>query len=218
MDNILKQRLIGALILVALGVVFWPIIFVEPEGPGGLPGARIPPPPSVDTTPIEPPDTAGLREAPQVAAQRDARAEEAAALAVREASDAEPEPEQTPEPEVEPKPAPTAVSQASSQAETETARSTRKAAPVSPKLDAQGVPLAWILQVISVSNKTRAESIRDDLITDGHKAYVKPIKSAGRTLYRVYIGPKFEKAQLERIQGQINSQLGVKSMVARYVP
>ena len=128
MDNILKQRLIGALILVALGVVFWPIIFVEPEGPGGLPGARIPPPPSVDTTPIEPPDTAGLREAPQVAAQRDARAEEAAALAVREASDAEPEPEQTPEPEVEPKPAPTAVSQASSQAETETAKVVRRSA------------------------------------------------------------------------------------------
>ncbi|MEP1472191.1 MAG: SPOR domain-containing protein [Halieaceae bacterium] len=218
MDNILKQRLIGALILLALGVVFWPIIFVEPQGPGGLPGARIPPPPLVDTTPIEPPDTAGLREAPQVAAQRDARAEEAAAIAEMEASTTEPEPEQNPEPDVAPVPAEETVSEASLQAEAEVARATRKAAPVAPKLDAQGVPEAWILQVVSVSNKTRAESIRDGLIADGHKAYVKPIKSADRTLYRVYIGPKFERAQLERIQGQVNSQLGVKSMVARYVP
>lgn len=213
MDNILKQRLIGALILVALGVVFWPIIFVEPEGPGGLPGARIPPPPAVDTTPIEPPDTAGLRQAPEVTAQREARAEEAAALA-------EPEPVvlPEPEPEQEPEPEKARVAEPEQQAVAEPTRSTRKAAPESPQLDAQGVPVAWLLQVVSVSSKSRAESIRDDLIADGHKAYVKPIKSADRTLYRVYIGPKFERAQLERIQGEIDRQLGVKSLVARYVP
>ena len=208
MDNILKQRLIGALILVALGVVFWPIIFVEPEGPGGLPGARIPPPPAVNTTPIEPPDTAGLRQAPEVVAQREARAEEAVALAEPEPAVVLPEPEPEPEQASAAKPA---------AAEPPT-RSTRKVAPESPQLDAQGIPVAWLLQVVSLSNKSRAESIRDDLIADGHKAYVKPIKSADRTLYRVYIGPKFERAQLERIQGEIDRQLGVKSLVARYVP
>ena len=31
MNDILKQRLVGALILVALGVVFWPIIFLQPD-------------------------------------------------------------------------------------------------------------------------------------------------------------------------------------------
>ena len=212
MDNILKQRLIGALILVALGVVFWPIIFVEPEGPGGLPGARIPPPPAVDTSPIEPPDTAGLRQAPEVVAQREARAEEAAALAEAEPAVV------LPEPEPEPVPEQATVAESEQRPVAEPTRSTRKAAPESPQLDAQGIPVAWLLQVVSLSNKSRAESIRDDLIADGHKAYVKPIKSADRTLYRVYIGPKFERAQLERIQGEIDRQLGVKSLVARYVP
>ena len=216
MDNILKQRLIGALILVALGVVFWPIIFVEPEGPGGLPGARIPPPPAVDSSPIEPPDTAGLRQAPEVVAQREARAEEAAALAEAEPAVVLPEPE--PEPAPEPVPEQATVAESEQRAVAEPTRSTRKAAPESPQLDAQGIPVAWLLQVVSLSNKSRAESIRDDLIADGHKAYVKPIKSADRTLYRVYIGPKFERAQLERIQGEIDRQLGVKSLVARYVP
>ena len=216
MDNILKQRLIGALILVALGVVFWPIIFVEPEGPGGLPGARIPPPPAVDTSPIEPPDTAGLRQAPEVVAQREARAEEAAALAEAEPAVVLPEPE--PEPAPEPVPEQATVAESEQRPVAEPTRSTRKAAPESPQLDAQGIPVAWLLQVVSLSNKSRAESIRDDLIADGHKAYVKPIKSADRTLYRVYIGPKFERAQLERIQGEIDRQLGVKSLVARYVP
>ena len=61
MNEVLKQRLIGALILVALGVVFWPIIFVEPGQQGGADEVVIPPRPNVTTTPIEPPDMAGLR-------------------------------------------------------------------------------------------------------------------------------------------------------------
>ena len=61
MNDILKQRLVGALILVALGVVFWPIIFVEPGSSPTTEQERIPPRPAVDTTPIEPPDQVGLR-------------------------------------------------------------------------------------------------------------------------------------------------------------
>ncbi|MEJ2532362.1 MAG: hypothetical protein P8Y92_11230, partial [Halioglobus sp.] len=61
MNNVLKQRLVGALILVALGVVFWPIIFVEPGERPGVEQVRIPPRPQVDTTPIAPPERAGLR-------------------------------------------------------------------------------------------------------------------------------------------------------------
>lgn len=212
MDNILKQRLIGALILVALGVVFWPIIFVEPEGPGGLPGSRMPPPPEVNTTPIEPPDTAGLRQAPEVAAQQEARAEETAAV------EAEPEPEATAEEEAPLEAVASEPDAGVESATVEPERSTRTSAPESPQLDAQGVPVAWILQVVSLSNKSRAETIRDDLIGDGHKAYVKAIRSGDRTLYRVYIGPKFERAQLDKIKADIDRQLGVKSMVARYVP
>ncbi len=78
MNDILKQRLVGALILLALGVVFWPIIFVEPtEGPGGE-GGRIPPQPSVDTRPIEPPDLAGLRPSREIERAKEAPAVKAA--------------------------------------------------------------------------------------------------------------------------------------------
>ena len=62
MNDILKQRLVGALILVALGVVFWPIIFVEPGDIARDEARRIPGRPAVDTTPISTPDKKGLRE------------------------------------------------------------------------------------------------------------------------------------------------------------
>jgi DedD protein len=80
------------------------------------------------------------------------------------------------------------------------------------------VPVAWILQVASVSSREKANALRDTLLAADHKAYVKQIRSGDRTLYRVYIGPKFEKAQLERIKPSIDGAHGVSSLIVRYVP
>jgi DedD protein len=223
-NTILKQRLIGALILVALGVVFWPIIFVEPGDQAGQASAPMPAPPRVDTTPIPAPDTSGITVTERASAQREADAEAAAALAALEddtaagsQSDAgtpdegasvatvdEPEPaEEEDAVAVVPVPEPPRP---------------RTEAPAKPEIDAEGVPVAWILQVASVSTREKANALRDTLLTADHKAYVKQIRSGDRTLYRVYIGPKFEKAQLERIKPSVDSTHGVTSLIVRYVP
>ncbi|MEZ5502568.1 MAG: hypothetical protein R3E50_07825 [Halioglobus sp.] len=68
MNDILKQRLVGALITVALGVVFWPIIFVQPQDRKGMEQQAVPPPPTVSTTPVAAPEQEGLRGSPEVAA------------------------------------------------------------------------------------------------------------------------------------------------------
>jgi DedD protein len=202
-DNILKQRLIGALILIALGVVFWPIIFVEPDSAEGLAGGRMPAPPAVNTTPIEPPDRAGLRTGRELAArtsEQDAEVEVSA-----------PEPAVS-EPEL------AVVEKPVAKEAPEPIKRTRSEAPVIPAIDSEGVPIAWILQVVSVSVKTNAESVRDKLISAGHKAYIKPVRRGDKSLYRVYIGPKFERAKLVSVQPKVDKQFGVKSMVVRYVP
>jgi DedD protein len=85
-------------------------------------------------------------------------------------------------------------------------------------LDSEGVPVAWILQVASVSSSGKANELRDRLLQMNFKAYVKKLERGDNDLYRVYIGPKFEQAQLQRMQAQIDSEFGVKSIVARYVP
>ncbi|MFT6955479.1 MAG: DedD protein [Halieaceae bacterium] len=201
MDNILKQRLIGALILIALGVVFWPIIFVEPDSAEGLAGARMPPPPAVNTMPIEPPDRVGLRTGRELAIQTQERepAVVAAAPWVAQSGAA-------------------AVETRVAQVVPEPIKRARSEAPVKPAIDSEGVPIAWILQVVSVSVKANAEAVRDELISAGHKAYIKPVRRGDKSLYRVYIGPKFERAKLESVQPQVDKQFSVNSMVARYVP
>ncbi len=217
MNDILKQRLVGALILVALGVVFWPIIFVEPGERPEAEQNRIPPAPAVDAAPIEPPDTAGLRAPQEARAQEEARGAElpwpvpvedesvSAGQASSEQAGAD-------------KPAePVAAVQEEPPAPAETPR-TRTEAPEKLEIDEDGVPVAWILQVASVSSADKAEQLRQRLLAVDQKAYVKRVKRGDKELFRVYIGPKFERAALESIRPRIDSEFGVTSMIARYVP
>ncbi len=219
MNNVLKQRLIGALILVALGVIFWPIIFVEPEARGGL-NADIPPRPGIDTAPLSPPSPDGLRTSPPLL---DSGSESGDQVVI--AAPAEPADDQqvasatTPDAPVEPAaPAQPAPERQAAESTDVIAAAARDEPPVQPKLDEQGVPIAWMLQVISVSQKDSAEATRDSLSQMGYKAYVKPAEVNGKTVYRVYVGPKFERAKLEAIQADVDKQFGVKSMVRRYYP
>lgn len=209
MNDVLKQRLIGALILLALGVVFWPIIFVEPGERRGGEELQIPPRPQVDTTPMAAPDTAGLRETSQLPEPvLDEHDRALLTLGAEEAGNGPPEAIET-EPE-----APAAAPEP----EPERVRTTRSEPPVQPALDEDGIPISWMLRVASVSSKERADQLHNELLSMGHKAYVQRVKSGGKTLYRVSVGPKVEKARLEQIQGDIDARFGVKTLITRYYP
>ena len=70
----------------------------------------------------------------------------------------------------------------------------------------------------SVSKSEKAEELRKRLLSLGYKAYVKKIQRSGSSLLRVYIGPKFERAKLDKMKSTIDKEFGVKSMVLRYIP
>jgi DedD protein len=211
--EVFKQRLVGALILVALGVVFWPIIFVEQGSDRAVEDRRMPPPPNVDTSPVQVPDVAGLRPSEALPARDQA-------LIEGDRQDVEPappvEPPQLEERQPAPKPV-AAVTVKPAPKVVETPR-TRTQAPVKPKIDSDGVPVAWMLQVASVSSSGKAEELKQKLMAIDQQAYVKKIRRGDKSLWRVYIGPKFEKARLEAVKPQVDAAVGVKSMVMRYYP
>ena len=215
MNEILKQRLVGALILIALGVVFWPIIFVEPGDISAGEGRRIPARPAVNTEPIAAPEKKNLRQSPELESRKEAlrREIELEKVALNTSGSAEA------------KPAPAAAAKNGSNSATaradlgaEQTQRTRTEAPVKPRIDSEGVPIAWILQVASVSKPEKAEELRVQLLEMGHKAYVKKIHRSGKVLLRVYVGPKFERARLDRIKAGIDAEFGVQSMIVRYLP
>ena len=67
MDSVVRQRLVGTLVLVALGVVFWPIIFVEPRDQQPIELSPMPARPEIDTSPIASPESPEAKVRAQVA-------------------------------------------------------------------------------------------------------------------------------------------------------
>jgi DedD protein len=209
LNEILKQRLVGALILVALGVVFWPIIFVQPEQGASEAPLSIPPPPDVSTQAVDAPDPGGLRGSPEPLDSIEGENvygmfdEDIAAgnLPETDHDQSDPQPEQE-----------------TVQAGSEPERETRAEAPAPLAMDADGVPLAWTIQVATVSNADKAEKLRQRLLALNHKAYVATVNSGGKRLYRVGVGPQFERAELEKLQSGIDQEFGVKSLIVRYLP
>lgn len=52
MNPVVRQRLVGTLVLLAMAVVFWPIIFVSPEMKTSIVIDEPPPVPVIDTEPL----------------------------------------------------------------------------------------------------------------------------------------------------------------------
>lgn len=198
MDPIIKQRLVGSLVLLALGVVFWPIIFVEAPPPQLVVMEPMDPRPEIDTSPIpEPVNTQAeiADELPELPSQQEAEQAADSATTVDESASLAAVP---PAAQLD-KPTP------------------RDVAPETPTLDPQGLGVAWVLQVATVSSSSRAQALRSQLGDKGYKAFIKPITRNGDTLYRVQVGPKVEREKLEPIRRVVDRELGVESAILRYV-
>lgn len=207
MDNLVKQRLVGALILVALGVVFWPIIFVARDGDTRELRVAVPAAPPVDLSPLPAPDSAALRRAPLAQAQAQAQAQAA---------------EQGPAPELfdsdaqvpEPLPALPARADTPPPASLEPAPETLQA----PAIDADGLPIAYALQVATMGQRERAETLRDELLKAGYKGYLQRLRRDDRTLYRVLVGPRYQRDDLAPVKEAVDRTWRVESLIIRYLP
>jgi DedD protein len=175
LNDILKQRLVGALVLIALGVVFWPVIFVQSERQPMDRSSQVPPMPKLRNMQIEAPEP--VRDIAPAATE----------IILH---DAPPEAEDSP-------------------LEDPAER---------PRLDDEGLPVAWVLQVISVSKKDKADQLTRELVDLGHKAYSRAIRRDEEVLYRVYIGPVFDRSGLLSTKRDIDERFTVNAIIARYVP
>ncbi len=185
MNDILKQRLVGALVIVVLAVIFWPVIFVGPQGEPLDRRTQVPSIPSLRQMQLDAPESLqGIAPARTADAGGAATMQEALDQTVEQGVIAE--------------------------------NSTDSRQPEG--LDQDGMPVAWTLQVVSVSKQGKAEALMQDLLDMGYKAYFKAVSHGDETLYRVYVGPKFEQYKMREAKRVIDKKLRVNSIVARYLP
>lgn len=193
MDSRLKERLIGAAVLVVLGVVLIPWVLDGPDGPelsGEGADASLTLPAEVDKVPVRS-QTIDLQERRYAA---DAENGEAAAEASGPAEPARP---------------PFVLSEASAPP---------ASTPAEPEASAPGVTPApepgWMVQLGSFSEQDNARRLADRVSTYGYTARVSAFRSGGRTMHRVRVGPADSRKEAEATASSLAAHGFVAQVVA----
>lgn len=205
LDKVYKQRMVGALVLVALAVIFLPMLFsredeqrqVQVDAPAA---PRMPVIAPVEVEPVAVPE-------PQVVAQEPEQIEQEE-MAARQAPVPAAPVVVAPRPVVA-TPKPPAVTPAQT-----VAQAPAKLDTTQKRVDANGLPVSWSVQLVSLSNRASADNLQKTLRNQGYNAYVRT--SGG--MNRVFVGPLLERAEADRLRDLLGKQQNLKGFVVRFQP
>ena len=193
LDKGLKQRIVGALVLVALAVIFLPMLFsredelrqVSVDAPA-MPERPVMP--QIELEPVSVPEPVAEDEVPPVEPVPQTPAEALADVAPPAAVAQPAQPQAVVPQKVEEK----AVS----------------------GLDANNLPVTWSVQLASLSSRAGAEKLQQTLRSKGYNAYIRSFDG----MNRVFVGPVIERAEADRLRDQLNRQQKLNGFVVRFQP
>ncbi|MGD8587922.1 MAG: SPOR domain-containing protein [Chromatiales bacterium] len=196
MDEQLKQRLVGAAVIVSLIVIFVPMLLEEPDDTE---------PVAVDTViPDKPP--ALQRPLPS----REILPQPVSPVPMTSVAELE----QTP-------PVDSAVAD-EEPVSLESTESTSPASASKPRADDAGskggrsTPTAWLVQVASFTQKENASRLVERLRQADMPAQVQEVMIAGKRHYRVQMLPQLDRKDAEKLIKQINQKFKIKATLRRY--
>ena len=215
----LKQRVIGALVLLALIIIFVPMLFnrqddarkVAVEAP---PQPAAPTVPSTEVQPVQTPEAPPVVVVPDEPAKPLGKPQTPIAGTSGQAS-AQNAPVTAPPPQPA---APVAKAPAASAPVTSApaapAATPAPAAKPDSRLGAANLPNSWSVQLASLSSRPSADALQAKLRSQGYNAYVRTADG----MNRVFVGPVIERSEADRLRDQLNKQNGVKGFVVRFQP
>jgi DedD protein len=188
-----KHRIIGAIVIVALAVIFLPMILDEREPPSELKKlAEIPSRSDVSETRV----VVSPVPAPEVKTSGDAATP--AAPVAETVTQPEPEPKSV-APVKKPEPA-----------------KTKPAAKATSEHAAEKITKGWVVQVGTFSNADNAAKLRDSLKSHGHAVHAESVALNGGKAVRLRVGPFREKSEAVKAQAQIQKESGTEGVVQAY--
>lgn len=217
----LKQRLVGALVLIALAVIFLPMLFKkdEPTQAVIVQAPAMPETPAVPQFPVEEVDVPEPVVDETYELVEDTRAAKESEPTASIPASSEPivvetiEEEPAPAPVVVTKPAPTKPAPAKpAPAKPVTPKPAQQAA--APGIDKNNLPVSWSVQLASLTNKANAEALRDSYRKKQYNAYV---RSTGG-IHRVLIGPLVKDAEARALCKSLKEREKQDCFVVRYQP
>lgn len=211
----LKQRIIGALVLISLAVIFVPMIFDEPHSQRQTTPITIPeePPfPEVDMPagPDSEGQDYGLSPEPVTTSEPDSAS--APGFRMIEGDDVQAaQPVATQEPELSPEPQPEAqAAQEPEEPEAQTPIDQPEKAEFTRSLEG-----AWVVQLGSFGNEDNARRLRDKVLEMGLGAHLQQFSRGDTTLTRVFSGPFVNRTEADKAKAVLDKEFGLKSLVTQ---
>ncbi len=210
LDKAYKQRMVGALVLVALAVIFLPMLFSRQDEQRQV-TVEAPAAPQAPVVPQVQMETVAVPE-PQALPQEPVPTDEEVAEDTAPAAPVAPAPTApimitkpaAPPAVAKPIPAPAQpITAASSKPDTTQSR-----------VDANGLSVSWSVQLASLSSRASAESLQKTLRSQGYNAYIRSADGKNR----VFVGPLIERAEADRLRDLLGRQQNLKGFVVRFQP
>lgn len=220
-----QNRLMGTVILVALGVIILP---------GLLDGQKkhyqdefaaiplVPKPGDRDEPDMMPAATQALPAQPPEGAAEEVRAGDAAAPSLdasRLAANSNPDPEVTTTP-VTTKPKPVEKPQAKPQPQPQPVREQQTAANEAPPKAQEEKPAptgkAYVVQLGALKNADKVNEVVSKLRAAGYRAYTSPTTPVQGKITRILVGPDASRDKLKASLGELNQLSGLNGVVMNY--
>jgi len=200
MDRALKERIIGAVVLVVVVVLVVPVFLDGPPGSDEIVSERVPLPGQAE------------QKSQTVVLDRD-RTDPVPANAGDEPAQPTPEPQpvtrkaQEESPPAQTRPTPAPVAQEPKREEPAAQQPEPKA--TAPTASTTGM---WAVQLGSFSSQENAEKLAADLRKQGFAAFLSQLSTASGQLHRVRIGPQKDRASAEAVARRLQ-EAGQKGQV-----
>ena len=194
-----KQRIVGTAVLLALALIFLPIIF-DGEGSYQAPvSSRIPEAPIISILP-EP-----TQSRPVIVGNVDTiepKAPETVSL-IEEVAELVEEPS-------------AAIATQETVNDVEITESGPIFSREVPQLSDAGLPQGWVVRLGSFSDSENASNLVTRLQDAGYKAYSRVIRSSQQTLTGVFVGPWLDRGQVNEYQQKLQEEFNLAGLVVRY--
>lgn len=218
MNENLKKRLIGAIVLISLAVIFLPMLLDENAGDDlVITGSNIPAHPS-----------AVRGERSVLPTDADFQMEPVRSFARPENDDSlqsspqksKPKPTVAAKPKAVSKPK-TKVKKAPVKAKAKVKSKPKpkakpKAKPKSSQSKRTKSPTAWAIQVASFSDKNKSQALVKRLTKKKYPAYVAMVRVKGKSMFRVQVRPKLDHKSTQKMSASIDKQFKLKTKVVVY--
>lgn len=75
---------------------------------------------------------------------------------------------------------------------------------------------AWVVQLGSFSSENNANSLNDKLRKAGFSSFVEPIKQGSKVIYRVRVGPELRRSDAQALRDHLRRNMKLDGMILSY--